>query len=197
MAKRKVTVKLWFTAENLDLECYRARVGSGYIVVSMGNVTKLPFKHAQARRRHICRVVADNVDRFFLSHHSPERFKRVLDSQSHSDDQKLRWLRKQAGKPFYTSMQKMRRKFEPASEVIFHQFERACVAQSKLPSAEYSVVPHLLVGLTDKEIAVELGNSAETVAKYVASIRELLGIRRDEGSSRKDRAGLLLALLGN
>ncbi len=197
MAKRKITAKLWFAAEEPEVECYRAKIDSGYIVFSIGNVTKLPFKHSRARQRHICRVVADNVEFFFLSHHSAQRLNHMLSSGSQSDDKKLAWMRKQAGKPFYTSMQKMRRIFEPASEVIFHQFERACLAQSKLPSAEYSIVPHLLAGLTDKEIAEKLGNSPETVAKYVASIRELLGIRREEGSSRKDRAGLLLALLGN
>jgi len=40
------------------------------------------------------------------------------------------------------------------SEVIFNQFQRACLAQCKLPSAEYSVVPFLLAGMTNKEIAV-------------------------------------------
>ena len=197
MAKRRVSAKLWFAAENLDLECYRAKVGSGYIVFSIGNVTKLPFKRAEVRQKHICRIVADNIHFFFLSRHSESFLSEIFSSHPSVSDKAYEWLGKNKGRPVYSTLRKMVRRFNPSSEVTLGQFERACLAQSKLPSAEYSVVPHILAGLTDKEIAAKLGNSPETVAKYVASIRELLGIRREEGSSHKDRAGLLLALLGN
>ncbi|MGA7796132.1 MAG: hypothetical protein WCA19_24120 [Candidatus Acidiferrales bacterium] len=197
MAKRRVSAKLWFVAEKPDAEYYRARVGSGFIVFMIGNVTKLPFKRAEARQKHICRVVTDNVEYFFLSRHSATHLSQILNMQPSMNDKALRWFRTQKGKPLYPAMQKMRRMFGPSLELIFGQFERACLTQAKLPTAEYSVVPHLLAGLTDKEIAERLGNSPETVAKYVGSIRSLLGIRRDSATSRKDRAGLLLALLGN
>lgn len=197
MAATRITVNLWFAAENSDLECYRAKVGTGFIVFSIGNVTKLPFKHRDARQRQICRVVADNIHFFFLSRHSQRFLSRVLSSRPGVGDAALKWLGKNKGKPVYSTLRKMRRMFNPDAEITLRQFESACLTQCKIPTAEYSVVPHLLVGLSDKEIAERLGNSPETVAKYVASIRRHLGIRRPSGSSRKDRAGLVLALLGN
>jgi DNA-binding NarL/FixJ family response regulator len=198
MAARRVRVSLWFAAENLDLECYRAKVGTGFIVFSIGNVTKLPFKHRNARQRQICRVVADNVRFFFLSRHSEQFICKAFDSCVGIEETKsLKWLGKMKGKPVYYSLRKMRRTFSPPAEIIFRQFESACLTQCKIPTAEYSVVPHLLAGLTNKEIAEKLGNSTVTVAQYVGRIRTLLGIKQPYGSSRKDRAGLVLALLGN
>src|SRR5262249_39932359 len=78
-AKRK-DGEAWFTEEKFGQELYHAKVGDHSIVIAIGHVATIPIKNPQKRREHISKVVADNVQRFFLSKYTVETISEAFKS---------------------------------------------------------------------------------------------------------------------
>lgn len=184
----------WFAEEKSGLELYHAKVGDHTIVVAIGNVATTPLKNAEKRREHISRVVADNVQRFFLSKHPAETICKAFESISSKMGKRecLDWVESQRGQnsrhvPREVMLEARRRFGAVPEELFFGQFDTAVGRQVRLSQQQWETFRRLADGMLQKQIAGDMksvssnnalrsedrqGLSEETVRKMVKAMRE-------------------------
>jgi len=190
----------WFAEEKFGQELYHAKVGDHSIVVAIGNVAKTPIKNPEKRREHISKVVADNVQRFFLSKYTvktvTEAFESVPSKMGTRDC--VDWIESQRGQNSRdvtrAVMRQARRRFGTApEELLFGQFETAVGRQVRLSPQEWEAFRRLAEGMLQKQIAGDMksvapknylrnddedtqGLKEETVRKVVRAMRQKSGM---------------------
>ena len=156
---KRIDGEVWFAEEKFGQELYHAKVGDHTIVTAIGNFATTPVKNAEKRREHIRKVVADNVQRFFLSKHS---VKTICDA-FHPLPSKMNtrecanWIESQKGRGPREVIREARRRFAGASEeLLFGQFETAVGRQVQLAPQEWEAFRRLADGMLHKQIAGDM-----------------------------------------
>lgn len=161
---QRVDGEAWFAEEKHSHELYQAKVGTGTIVVAIGNLAKVPIKNTDQRREHISKVVAYNVERFFLSKFAVETICRAFKSQNSEMETRkcAEWIESQRGRDPREVMIEARRRFAGvAEELLFGQFEKAVGRQVRLSIQEWEALRRLADGMLQKQI----GDDMKSVAK--------------------------------
>jgi hypothetical protein len=157
----------WFAEEKFGQEVYHAKVGDHKIAVAIGHVATTPIKNAEKRREHISKVVADNVQRFFLSKYEVKTICNAFGSiPSKMGTTKFAdWIESQRGQKSRdvprAVMLEARRRFGVASEeLLFGQFETAVGRQVRLSPQEWEAFRRLAEGMLQKQIAGDMKSVA-------------------------------------
>jgi hypothetical protein len=188
----------WFAEEKFGQELYHAKVGDHSIVVAIGHIAATPIKNPEKRREHISKVVADNVQRFFLSKYTVKTVSGAFESVPSKMGTRdwTDWIESQRGEKSRdvprSVMLEARRRFGAASEeLLFGQFETAVGRQVRLSQQQWETFRRLADGMLQKQIAGDMksvdsnnrlrskdaqGLSEETVRKMVKAMREKSGL---------------------
>jgi hypothetical protein len=190
----------WFAEEKSGLELYHAKVGDHSIVVAIGHAARTPIKNPQKRREHISKVVADNVQRFFLSKYTVKMISEAFESvpSKMGAPECVDWIESRKGSRDVprSLMLEARGRFGVASEeLVFGQFETAVGRQVRLSQQEWEVFRRLAEGMLQKQIAGDVktvapknylrsndnnedvqGLKQETVRKIVRAMRVKSGL---------------------
>lgn len=188
----------WFAEEKFGQELYHAKVGDHSIVVAIGNVATTPIKNPEKRREHISKVVADNVQRFFLSKYTVKTISEAFESipSKMGAPEFVNWIESQR-QNFRdvprSVMLDARHRFGAAPEqLLFGQFETAVGRQVWLSPQEWEAFRRLAEGMLQKQVAGEMKSVAphnylrneesqglreDTVRKVVRAMRQKSGLK--------------------